>query len=63
MKPKADPEAMSEKGLQQGSQNEFKMDHFGGQNRSKIHELIDAKSYAKKVMKNDEQIMQKVIKI
>ena len=63
MEPKADPGAMSEKGLQKGSQNELKMDHFGDQNRSKIDEQIDAKSYAKKVMKNDEMNMQKVIKI
>ena len=63
MKPKADPEAMSEKGLQKGSQIELKMDHFGDPNRSKIDEKIDAKSYDKKVMKNDEQMMQKVIKI
>ncbi len=48
MKPKADTEAMSEKGLQKGNQNELKMDHFGDQNRSKIDEQIDAKSYATK---------------
>ena len=63
MEPKADPGAMSEKGFQKGSQNEFKMNHFGDQNLSKIDEKIDAKSHAKKVMKNDEQMMQKVIKI
>ena len=63
MKPKADPEAMSEKGLQKGSQNELKMDHFGDQNRSEIDEKINAKIDAKKVMKNDEQILQKVINI
>ena len=38
MEPKADPEAMSEKGFQKGNQNELKMDHFGNQNRSKIYE-------------------------
>ena len=63
MKPKADPEAMSEKDFQKGSQNELKVDHFGDQNRSNIDEQIDAKSDAKKVLKNNEQIMQKVIKI
>ena len=63
MKPKADPEAMSGKGLPKGNQNELKMDHFGNQNRSKIDEQIDAKSFAKKVMNNDEQMVQKVIKI
>ena len=46
MKPKADPEAMSKKGLQTVSQNEFKMDHFGDQNRSKIDQQIDRKDNA-----------------
>ena len=59
MEPKADPEAMSEKGLQKGRQNHPFWHHFGNQNRSKLDANIDAK----KVMKNDEKIMQKVIKI
>ena len=63
MEPKADPEAMSEKRLQKGRQNRQFWDHFGSQNRSKIDEKIGAKIDAKKVMKNDEQMMQKVIKI
>ena len=63
MEPKADPGAMSEKRFQKGSQNGPFWDHFGSQNRSKINEKIDAKIDAQKVMKNDEKMMQKVIKI
>ena len=48
MKPKADPEAMSEKGFQKGSQNEFKMDYFGDQNQSTIHEKSMQKAMPKK---------------
>ena len=63
MEPKADPEAMSEKGIPKGRQSHPFWDHFGSQNPLKIYEKIDAKIDAKKVMKNDEQIMQKVNKI
>ena len=63
MEPKADPEAMSEKALQKGRQNHLFWDHFGTQNQSKIDEKIDAKIDAQKVMKNDEKMMEKVIKI
>ena len=63
MEPKADPEAMSEKRLQKGRQNRPFWDHFGSQDRSKIDEKIDAKIDAQKVMKNDEKMMEKVIKI
>ena len=58
MDPKADPEAMSEKGFKKGFQIRPFWHHFVSQNRPKI----DAKIDAEKVMKNDEKMMQKMIK-